>query len=90
VCRVYLREACFFCSDAPAAVGPYSQAIVVDNLAFVSGCIALDPKTGQVVEGGIEAQVKRALQNLGSAVEASGSCLGKVVKTTVCVINSHG
>jgi hypothetical protein len=72
--------------DAPSAVGPYSQAIAVGDLAFISGCIPLDVKTGRIVPGGIEAQVKCALANLGSLVEASGSSLGKVVKTTVRVL----
>jgi 2-iminobutanoate/2-iminopropanoate deaminase len=50
---------------------------------FVSGCLGLDPKTGNFVEGGVEAQTRRALQNLKGIVEASGSQVGKIVKTTV-------
>ncbi|EIW87245.1 YjgF-like protein, partial [Coniophora puteana RWD-64-598 SS2] len=68
---------------APAAIGPYSQAIKAGDLVFVSGCIPLDPGTAQIVEGGIEAQTTQALKNLKAVVEASGSELGKVVKTTV-------
>ncbi|KAF7436209.1 hypothetical protein PC9H_003036 [Pleurotus ostreatus] len=69
--------------NAPAAVGPYSQAIKVGELVFCSGCIPFDPKTAQVVEGGIEEQTEQALKNLRAVVEASGSELGKVAKTTV-------
>ncbi|KAJ3784067.1 YjgF-like protein [Lentinula aff. detonsa] len=69
-------------SDAPGAIGPYSQAIKVGDLLFVSGCIPLDPKTGQIVEG-IEEQTAQALKNLTAVVNAGGSEIGKVVKTTV-------
>jgi 2-iminobutanoate/2-iminopropanoate deaminase len=70
-------------ADAPQAIGPYSQAIVSPPFVFVSGCLGFDPKTGAFVDGGIEAQVHQALQNLKSVVEASGSEVGKIVKTTV-------
>jgi 2-iminobutanoate/2-iminopropanoate deaminase len=70
-------------SNAPAAIGPYSQAVKAGNLVFVSGCIPLDPSSGQIVEGGIEAQTEQAMKNLRAVVEASGTELGKVVKTTV-------
>lgn len=70
--------------DAPEALGPYSQAIKFGNLLFVSGNIPLDPSTGDIVPGGIEAQTEQVLKNLRAVVEASGSELGKVVKTTVC------
>ncbi|KAI0317248.1 Endoribonuclease L-PSP/chorismate mutase-like protein [Amylostereum chailletii] len=68
---------------APAAIGPYSQAIIAPPLVFVSGCLGFDPKTGQFVAGGVEEQARQALANLKSVVEASGSELGKVVKATV-------
>jgi enamine deaminase RidA (YjgF/YER057c/UK114 family) len=71
------------CADAPQAIGPYSQAIVSPPFVFVSGCLGFDPKTGAFVDGGIEAQVHQALQNLKSIVEASGSEVCKIVKTTV-------
>jgi 2-iminobutanoate/2-iminopropanoate deaminase len=71
--------------DAPAAIGPYSQAVVLGDLVFVSGCVAFHPETGQIVEGGIEAQTGRALENLGAIVKASGSSIGQIVKTTVRV-----
>jgi len=70
-------------ADAPQAIGPYSQAIVSPPFVFVSGCLGFDPKTGTFVEGGVEAQTRQALQNLKSIVEASGSQVGKIVKTTV-------
>lgn len=69
--------------DAPAAIGPYSQAIKVGNLLFCSGCIPLDPVSAQIVAGGVEEQTEQALKNLKAVVEAGGSELNKVVKTTV-------
>ncbi|KAL5519380.1 hypothetical protein ACEPAH_1063 [Sanghuangporus vaninii] len=70
-------------SNAPGAVGPYSQAIKTGNLVFVSGCVPLSPSTGKVVEGGVEEHAKQALANLKAVVEASGSSVDKVAKTTV-------
>ncbi|MDO4204460.1 MAG: RidA family protein [Selenomonadaceae bacterium] len=72
-------------ANAPAAIGPYSQAIVAGGLLFVSGQIPLDPATGAMVEGGIEAQATRVLDNLKAIVEAAGSSLAKAVKTTVYI-----
>ena len=71
--------------DAPAAIGPYSQAVVLDGLVFVSGCLGMDPKTMNLVEGGVEAQAQQALTNLKAVLEASGSEMGKVAKATVCL-----
>jgi 2-iminobutanoate/2-iminopropanoate deaminase len=68
---------------APAAIGPYSQAIASGALVFASGQIALDPSSGQLVEGDVQAQTRRALDNLSAVLEASGSSLGQIVKTTV-------
>ncbi|KAI0756090.1 YjgF-like protein [Daedaleopsis nitida] len=70
-------------SNAPAAVGPYTQAVRVGDMLFCSGSLGLNPSTGKMVEGGVEAQAKQALKNLKAVVEAGGSELGKVVKTTV-------
>ena len=70
-------------TSAPAAIGPYSQAIVSNGFAFLSGQIPLDPSTGQLIEGGIEEQTLRVLDNLQAVLEAAGSSLGGVVKTTV-------
>ncbi|KAL8287379.1 hypothetical protein RQP46_003831 [Phenoliferia psychrophenolica] len=69
--------------NAPSAIGPYSQAIKTDSLIFLSGCIPLDPATMKVVDGGVEEQTTQALKNLSAVVEAAGSDLSKVVKTTV-------
>lgn len=69
--------------QAPRAVGPYSQAIGAGDLVFCSGQIPLDPATGKLVEGGIEAQTRRVLQNLKAVLEAAGSDLAHVAKTTV-------
>jgi 2-iminobutanoate/2-iminopropanoate deaminase len=68
---------------APKAIGPYSQAVVSNGFAFLSGQIPLDPQTGQIVEGDIAAQTTRVLENLKAVLEASGSSLSQVVKTTV-------
>ncbi len=68
---------------APAAIGPYSQAVRAGEFLFLSGQIPLDPATGQMVEGGIEAQTRRVLENLKAVLEAAGAGLDRVVKTTV-------
>jgi 2-iminobutanoate/2-iminopropanoate deaminase len=70
-------------AEAPAAIGPYSQAIRVSNMVFTSGQVAIDPSTGQLVEGGIEAQTHRVLQNLRAVLAAAGVDFSRVVKTTV-------
>ena len=70
-------------TSAPAALGPYSQAIALDGMVFASGQIALDPASGQLVEGDVQAQTHRVLQNLTAVLEAAGSSLSNVVKTTV-------
>jgi 2-iminobutanoate/2-iminopropanoate deaminase len=69
--------------DAPAAIGPYSQAVCAGGLIFVSGQIPLDASTGLVVEGGIAVQAERVLVSLRAILEAAGSGLDRVVKTTV-------
>jgi 2-iminobutanoate/2-iminopropanoate deaminase len=71
----------------PEPVGPYSQAIRTGNLIFAAGQVALDPATGQLVEGGIEAQTRRALNNLKAILEAGGSSLDRAVKTTVFMVD---
>ena len=67
---------------APAAIGPYSQAVKVNGMVFTSGQIALDPETGAVVEGGIKEQTTRICESLKAVLTAAGSSLEKVVKTT--------
>jgi len=68
---------------APAAIGPYSQAISHGGLIFVSGQIPVDPATGAFVEGGVEAQTRQSLTNIKSILEKAGSGMDKVIKTTV-------
>ena len=70
---------------APGAIGPYSQAIAVvpREMVFCSGQIALDPKTGQIVEGGVEAQTERVLDNVAAVLEAAGCSFADVVKSTI-------
>ncbi len=68
---------------APEAIGPYSQAVVHNGLAFLSGQIPLDPTTGQLVEGDITAQTEQVLENISAVLEAAGSSRDQVLKTTV-------
>ena len=70
-------------SSAPAAIGPYSQAIVCGELVYTSGQIALDPASGQLVGDDIEAQTHRVLQNLQAVLSSAGASLSSVIKTTV-------
>jgi 2-iminobutanoate/2-iminopropanoate deaminase len=69
--------------EAPAAIGPYSQAIVIDQFVYTSGQVGFDPVSGLLVEGGIEEQTERVLLNLKAVLEAAGSSLDQVIKTTV-------
>jgi 2-iminobutanoate/2-iminopropanoate deaminase len=73
--------------DAPQAIGPYSQAIKANGFIFTSGQIAIDPSTQQVVGGDVAAQTERVLKNLSEILEAAGSGLGKVVRSTVFLKN---
>lgn len=70
-------------TNAPAAIGPYSQAVRAGDLLFVSGQIPLDPKTGELVRGSISEETKKVLDNLKAIIEAAGGSLGDVVKTTI-------
>jgi reactive intermediate/imine deaminase len=70
-------------ADAPAAIGPYSQAVRVGDTVWLSGQIPLDPATGQLVEGDFTAQVERAFANLAAVVKAAGGTLDQVVKLTL-------
>ncbi len=69
--------------NAPAAVGPYSQAVKIGDLVYSAGQVALDPATMTLVEGGVEAQTEQVLQNLQAVLAAAGSSLSNVIKTTV-------
>ena len=72
-------------SNAPGAIGPYSQAIKINKMVYLSGQIAIDPKTQKLIDGDIEAQTKRVLENLKAVVNAAGSSLENVVKTTIYI-----
>jgi len=72
---------------APKAIGPYEQAIRVDGFVFTAGQIGLDPESGNLVEGGIAAETRRVLENLKAVLEASGSSMERVIKTTVFLKN---
>lgn len=70
---------------APAAIGPYSQAVLVNGMLFTSGVIPIDPETNTLVEGDVTVQARQAIGNLKDLIEASGSSMDKVVKTTVFI-----
>ena len=78
-----MEKTVIFTSLAPVAIGPYSQAVRANGFVFLSGQIPLDPKTQQVVEGDVAVQTERVLENLKGVVEAAGSSMQRVVKTTV-------
>lgn len=73
--------------QAPAAIGPYSQAIEIGNFVFTSGMIPINPATGELVTGSVEAQAEQAFSNLQHLIEASGSSMDKVIKTVVFIQN---
>ncbi|MGE0324621.1 MAG: RidA family protein [Polyangiaceae bacterium] len=74
-------------SDAPAAIGPYSQAVKNGDLLFLSGQIPLDPKSGELVSGSVADETHRVMQNLGAVLKAAGSGYGDVVKTTIYLMD---
>ncbi len=74
-------------NNAPQAIGPYSQAIKLGDLVFTAGQIPLDPSNGKMVEGGIAEQADRVMKNVQAVLEAAGSSLDKVVKTTCFLAN---
>ena len=78
-----MGKAAIATDQAPAAIGPYSQAIRAGNLVFTAGQIALDPATQQVIAGGITEQTTRVLENLKAILEAAGTSMARVVKATV-------
>src|SRR5271165_4006990 len=73
--------------DAPQAIGPYSQAIKANGFVFVSGQVAIDPSTQQVITGDVATQAERVLQNVSAILEAAGSSVSKVVRSTVFLKN---
>jgi 2-iminobutanoate/2-iminopropanoate deaminase len=78
-----MRREIIVTKEAPAAVGPYSQAIRVGDWVFTAGQVALDPATGQLIGGGVEVQTRQVLKNIAAVLNAAGSSLDKVIKTTV-------
>ena len=68
---------------APKAIGPYSQAVAAGGMVFLSGQVGLDPKTGEIVAGGLEAEARRAFSNLAAVADAAGSSLASAVRVTV-------
>ncbi|HET7395069.1 MAG TPA: RidA family protein [Gammaproteobacteria bacterium] len=82
-----MTRTAIFTDQAPRAIGPYSQAIRVGNTVYLSGQIALDPKRGELVQGGIETEAKRVFDNLKAVAEASGTGLGQVVKLNIYLLD---
>ncbi|XP_015238807.1 PREDICTED: ribonuclease UK114 [Cyprinodon variegatus] len=76
-------------AKAPAAIGPYSQAVVVDRTVYISGQLGMDPASGQLVEGGVQAQTRQALVNMGEILKAAGCSYKNVVKTTVLLADMN-
>ncbi|MCH7587499.1 MAG: reactive intermediate/imine deaminase [Chloroflexi bacterium] len=74
-------------ANAPAAIGPYSPAIRIADLIYTSGSLGMDPQSGELVPGGIEQETRQALLNINTILEAGGSSLGQIVKTTVFLQN---
>ena len=74
-------------SEAPAAIGPYSQGIDAGDLVFCSGQLGLDPASGVLVEGGVDAQAERSLRNLAAVLDAAGLAWADVVKTTIFLVD---
>ena len=81
-CQEYQKQV-VVAEKAPKAIGPYSAGVSTGCLVFTAGQLGIDPKTGALVEGGIQAQTHQALTNLSAVLEAAGSSLGQVLKTTV-------
>ena len=78
-----MRKQVIQTAEAPQAIGPYSQAVRVGNLVFLSGQIPLDPASGNIVEGDIVVQTRRVMENLGAVLRAAGASFAEVVKATI-------
>ncbi|XP_064196696.1 2-iminobutanoate/2-iminopropanoate deaminase-like isoform X3 [Anguilla rostrata] len=76
-------------TKAPAAIGPYSQAVVVDRTMYISGQLGMDPSSGQLVTGGVQAEAKQALINMGEILKEAGCDYNNVVKTTVLLADMN-
>src|SRR5208337_1270648 len=85
--RPLLMKTSIHSRQAPAAIGPYSQAVEQNGLVFCSGQIALDPSSGALVEGGIEFETRRVLQNLGEVLAGAGLDFVDIVKTTIFMVD---
>jgi 2-iminobutanoate/2-iminopropanoate deaminase len=81
--EVSMKKKVIQTDKAPKAIGPYSQAIATDTMVYTAGQIGLIPATGDLIEGGVEEQTRQALTNISAVLEAAGSSVSKVVKTTV-------
>jgi 2-iminobutanoate/2-iminopropanoate deaminase len=81
--EVIMNRTVVHTDKAPKAIGPYSQAIRTETMIYTAGQTGLDPATGELVAGGVEAQTRQVLTNLKHVIEAAGSSVGNVVKTTV-------
>ncbi len=75
--------------QAPAAIGPYSQAVKIGEMLFVSGQIPIDPVSGNLIEGDIKAQTRQVLKNVSAVLSAAGTSIDRVVKTTVFITNMN-
>ena len=82
-----MNKESIYSKNAPEPIGPYSQAVKFNNLIFTSGQIAIDPKTGNLIEGDIKVQTKQTIENIKNILEAGGSDISKVVKVTVFLKN---
>jgi 2-iminobutanoate/2-iminopropanoate deaminase len=85
--RVSNSKTAISTNDAPAAIGPYSQAVRIGNFLYTSGQVALDPVTGSLVSGGVKEQTARVVENLKAVLAAAGASFAQVVKTTVFLKN---
>ena len=77
-------------NNAPGAIGPYSQAVIAGGMVYTSGQIAIDPATGNMVEGGVKEQTEQVCKNVKGLLEASGTSIEKMVKTTCFLAGNAG
>jgi 2-iminobutanoate/2-iminopropanoate deaminase len=78
-----MRKKIIYTDKAPAPIGPYSQAVVVDHVLYISGQIAIDPATNQVIDGPLDVQARQVMKNLEAILAAAGSSFAQVIKTTI-------
>lgn len=75
--------------NAPAPIGPYSQAVMIGNMLYTSGQIAIDPKTGELIQSSIEEETKQVMENLKALLEAAGMGFEEVIKSTIFISDMH-